>query len=81
MVREGRPRYKQLGKMGLENLSDIHWNLATPRLYEQPVRQREGLMAHLGPLVVRTGITPAERPRTSLWFASQAAPRRSGGER
>jgi phosphoenolpyruvate carboxykinase (ATP) len=63
MVREGRPRYKQLGKMGLENLSDIHWNLATPRLYEQSVRQREGLVAHLGPLVVRTGHHTGRAPK------------------
>jgi len=40
---------------GLSNLNDIYWNLNTPALYEQAIRRREGIMAHLGPLVVRTG--------------------------
>ncbi|BAU47599.1 phosphoenolpyruvate carboxykinase [Sulfurifustis variabilis] len=39
----------------LHNLSDVWWNLTTAALYEQAVRRREGLLAHLGPLVVRTG--------------------------
>ena len=29
--------------------------MSTPALYEAAVRRREGLIAHLGPLVVRTG--------------------------
>jgi len=40
---------------GLSNLNDIFWNLNTPALYEQIIRSGEGIMAHLGPLVVRTG--------------------------
>jgi phosphoenolpyruvate carboxykinase (ATP) len=40
---------------GLSNLNDIYWNLNTPALYEQAIRRREGIIAHLGPLVVRTG--------------------------
>jgi phosphoenolpyruvate carboxykinase (ATP) len=40
---------------GLSNLNDIYWNLNTPALYEQALRRREGILAHLGPLVVRTG--------------------------
>ena len=31
------------------------WNLTTSALYEQAVRRREGLIAHQGPFVVRTG--------------------------
>lgn len=40
---------------GFKNLAQIYWNLSTAGLYEQSVRSREGLMSHLGPLVVNTG--------------------------
>ncbi len=40
---------------GLSNLNDIYWNLNTPKLYEQIVKRGEGILAHLGPIVVRTG--------------------------
>jgi len=40
---------------GFRNMGRVHWTLATPALYEQIVRRREGLIAHLGPVVVRTG--------------------------
>ena len=40
---------------GLTNLKSVYWNLSTPELYEEAIRRHEGLMAHLGPLLVRTG--------------------------
>lgn len=40
---------------GFQNLEREYWNLTTPALYEQSVRHREGIIAHLGALVVRTG--------------------------
>jgi phosphoenolpyruvate carboxykinase (ATP) len=40
---------------GFSNLEREYWNLPTPALYEQIVRHREGILAHLGALVVRTG--------------------------
>lgn len=49
-----------VGKYGIENhgirnAGTVYWNLSTPMLYEQVVRRREGVIAHLGPLVVHTG--------------------------
>ena len=44
-----------LAGLGLRNLEYIYWDLPTPRLYEHAVRNREGHLAHLGALVVRTG--------------------------
>ena len=44
-----------LAGYGIKNLGDVYHNLPTPALYEQIVRRREGLIAHLGPIVVRTG--------------------------
>lgn len=40
---------------GIRNPGTVYWNLTTPMLYEQVVRRREGVIAHLGPLVVHTG--------------------------
>src|SRR3974390_3742269 len=47
---------KQTGLEGLklENLGEAFWNLTTPELYEWAIRRREGLLTHLGPLVVKT---------------------------
>jgi phosphoenolpyruvate carboxykinase (ATP) len=45
----------QLDYLGLKNLGTVHWNLATPALYEEVVRNREGWISHLGPLVAHTG--------------------------
>ena len=40
---------------GLSNLKNVYWNLSTPALYEQALKRNEAILAHLGPLVVRTG--------------------------
>ncbi|HHJ53225.1 MAG TPA: phosphoenolpyruvate carboxykinase [Caldithrix abyssi] len=55
------------GKFGLEylklkNLNNAYWNLTTASLYEHIIRRREGLLAHLGPLVVRTGSFTGRSP-------------------
>lgn len=56
-----REHYRdQFSKIGLEahgitNVNDVYWNLPTSALYEEAIRRREGIIAHLGPLVVRTG--------------------------
>ncbi|MFH1862092.1 MAG: phosphoenolpyruvate carboxykinase (ATP) [bacterium] len=39
----------------LKNLGRVHWNHNTPALYEAIIRRGEGTIAHLGPVVVRTG--------------------------
>jgi phosphoenolpyruvate carboxykinase (ATP) len=44
-----------LGHHGIHNVENVFWNLPTPALYEQAIRRYEGRVAHLGPLVVRTG--------------------------
>jgi len=40
---------------GFGNIGRVYWTLSTPALYERIVRRREGLISHLGPVVVRTG--------------------------
>jgi phosphoenolpyruvate carboxykinase (ATP) len=39
----------------IKNVNNVYWNLSTSLLYEEAIRRREGRLAHLGPLVVRTG--------------------------
>ena len=48
---------------GIVNVGHVHWNLTTPALYEEAVRRREGLLSHLGPLVVRTGQHTGRSPK------------------
>ncbi|MCP4632729.1 MAG: phosphoenolpyruvate carboxykinase (ATP) [candidate division Zixibacteria bacterium] len=44
-----------LENYGLSNTGQLFWNLNTPSLYEQIILRREGSLAHLGPICVRTG--------------------------
>lgn len=52
-----------LDKHGFRNLGMVHWNLSTAALYEEAVRRREGIVAHLGPLIVRTGHHTGRSPK------------------
>ncbi len=47
---------------GITGVEAEYWNLHTPALYEHAIRNREGLIAHLGPLVVRTGSHTGRSP-------------------
>lgn len=47
---------------GLSNLGHVHWNPNTSTLYEEVVKRNEGHIAHLGPLVVRTGSYTGRSP-------------------
>ncbi len=40
---------------GIRNVNFVYWNLTSSLLYEEIIRRREGRLAHLGPIVVRTG--------------------------
>lgn len=51
-----------LESYGLLNLCTVHWNPNTPMLYEELVKRREGYIAHLGPIVVRTGSHTGRSP-------------------
>ncbi len=48
-------RKYRLEQQGIKNIGDVHWNLTVASLYEEIARRREGTIAHLGPIVVRTG--------------------------
>lgn len=48
---------------GIGNPRTVWWNLSTPALYEQALGRYEGMLAHLGPLVVRTGQYTGRSPK------------------
>jgi len=64
MQEQGRAKSEYgLSAHGIRNANTIWWNLSTPALYEHAVQRREGLVAHLGPLVVRTGQYTGRSPK------------------
>jgi phosphoenolpyruvate carboxykinase (ATP) len=48
---------------GIRNPGTVYWNLSAPMLYEQVLSRREGIIAHLGPLLVNTGDYTGRSPR------------------
>jgi phosphoenolpyruvate carboxykinase (ATP) len=54
---------KDLKHQGIRNVAAVHWNLPTSALYEKIVSRGEGLIAHLGPVVVRTGAYTGRSPK------------------
>jgi phosphoenolpyruvate carboxykinase (ATP) len=70
---------------GIHNVSRVYWTLRTPALYEEAIRRREGLIAHAGPLVCRTGHHTGRSPndkfiveddltRSSVWWGKVNRP-------
>lgn len=51
----GTPSNHDLENHGLTNLNGVYWSLSTPMLIENVVQRREGMIARLGAVVVRTG--------------------------
>ena len=58
---------KELQGLGIRNIREVFYNYGTPALYEQVIRRREGLIAHLGPLVVRTGYHTGRSPNDKFF--------------
>jgi phosphoenolpyruvate carboxykinase (ATP) len=56
-------RSESLSTIGLHNVGQVYWNPTTAQLYEEVVQRREGHVAHLGPIVVRTGSHTGRSPR------------------
>ncbi|HET9017374.1 MAG TPA: phosphoenolpyruvate carboxykinase (ATP) [Thermomicrobiaceae bacterium] len=52
-----------LDRHGIHDVGTTHWNPVTPVLYEQTVKRGEGVVAHRGPLLVRTGRFTGRTPK------------------
>jgi phosphoenolpyruvate carboxykinase (ATP) len=64
MQEQGRAKSEHgLSAHGIRNANTVWWNLSTPALYEQAVQRHEGMVAHLGPLVTRTGQYTGRSPK------------------
>jgi hypothetical protein len=65
---------------GIKNVAAVHWNLTTPALYEKIVSRSEGLIAHLGPAVVRTGAYTGRSPKDKFIVYEPTSAEKSPGE-
>ncbi len=54
---------KGLEAHGIRNVKAVNWQLPTSALYEESGSRGEGLIAHLGPIVGRTGVYTGRSPR------------------
>ncbi len=66
----------KLDEYGITNVGNIYRNLSTPALYEEIVRRREGVIAHLGPIVVRTGHHTGRSPRDKFIVREESSAER-----
>ncbi len=57
---------EELKEMGIKNIRTIHYNLPTPALVEEAIKRGEGLLSHLGPIVVRTGQHTGRSPNDKM---------------
>ncbi|HWQ83638.1 MAG TPA: phosphoenolpyruvate carboxykinase (ATP), partial [Anaerolineales bacterium] len=62
-----------LDRQGLRNLNMVYWTLPTPALVERIVTRREGVLAHEGAVVVRTGIHTGRAPNDKFIVKTGAA--------
>jgi phosphoenolpyruvate carboxykinase (ATP) len=64
MEQHGRARsLHDLETHGITSANAVWWNLPTTLLYEHAIRRQEGLLAHLGPLMVSTGQYTGRSPK------------------
>lgn len=64
---------KELESQGISNIREVFYNYGTPALYEQVVRRREGLLAHLGSIVVRTGNHTGRSPNDKFLVKEESS--------
>jgi len=67
----GIPSQYGLDQQGLRNLNMSYWNLTTPALVERIVARREGVLAHEGAVVVRTGNHTGRSPNDKFIVCCQ----------
>ncbi len=74
----GSPSGYDLENHGLRNLNMEYWTLTTPALVERIVSRREGVMAHEGAVVVRTGIHTGRSANDKFIVRAGEASRQGG---
>ncbi len=67
----GVPSNYGLDKQGMRNLNMSYWNLTTGALVERIISRREGMLAHEGSVVVRTGHHTGRSPNDKFIVCCQ----------
>ncbi len=62
---------ESLEKMGIINLNNIKRNLHSPQLYEEIINNKEGILAHLGSVVVKSGKYTGRSPENRFIVKQQ----------
>ena len=60
-------KQESIRRIGLRGVGHIYWNLSTPALYEEAIRRHEGMLCHLGPLVIQTGQYTGRLPKDKFF--------------
>jgi phosphoenolpyruvate carboxykinase (ATP) len=79
----------ELEKIGIKTSGGIHRNLSAPVLYEHIILKGEGVIAHNGPIITRTGVHTARAARDKfivkrepsdahIWWGEHNAPFEAG---
>jgi phosphoenolpyruvate carboxykinase (ATP) len=68
----GTPSEYDLTNHGLQNLNMVYWTLPTPALIERVVSRREGIVAHEGSIIVRTGHHTGRAPNDKFIVQNEA---------
>ncbi len=57
MIKPAKPKrdFHRIRSAEIKNAKNIFWNLHTPELYERILANNEGIISHIGPVVVSTG--------------------------
>jgi len=71
-------KIKSLTHLCLENLGNVYWDLPAPALYEEAIRRNEGMLSHLGPLVVRTGKYTGRLPEDKFFVREPSSQSKIG---
>jgi phosphoenolpyruvate carboxykinase (ATP) len=71
-------KVESLTHLGLENLGNVYWDLPAPALYEEAIRRHEGMLSHLGPLVVRTGQYTGRLPNDKFFVREPSSESKIG---
>jgi phosphoenolpyruvate carboxykinase (ATP) len=67
----GIPSKYDLKEQGLRNLNMVYWTLTTGALVERIVARREGVLAHEGSVIVRTGTHTGRAPNDKFIVCCQ----------
>lgn len=78
MVIDNHEEWLGLEKYGIKNHGNVYRNSSTPALYEEIVRRREGLIAHLGPIVVSTGHHTGRSPEDKFIVNEESSQNKIG---